>query len=166
VTAVSHYTWDDFPVDDRLGQDEPFNRASDTDVEVNGQRFRQLGDNGWFQLVAWFAGPRNVVRAHDDRAAHTVRVTTHDRAGGATTTTAPRTEADQDIIEETVNEYLAEAGVPARPRGFSWHLRVPAGRQVAELWRAIHAEERQAAKPLEPADTASAARAALAVFYG
>lgn len=166
MSGKPSYGWENFPVDDRLGRVQPFDREADTDIDLDGERYRQLGDTGWYMLVSWLAGPRNIRRAPDDRSAHTVRVTTHDRARRATTSTEVRSEADQDMIEEFVNDYLREAGIPARPRGFSWHLRVPGGRQATELWRAIHALEEQESTSLEPAGTAAAARAALAEFYG
>ncbi|GAA2751841.1 hypothetical protein GCM10009869_17380 [Amnibacterium kyonggiense] len=39
----------------------------------------------------------------------------------------PRSPEDQADIDEAANEYLAAAGLPARPAEFDWFIRRPAG---------------------------------------
>ncbi len=39
----------------------------------------------------------------------------------------PFTAADRRLVDEVVNSFLLDAGVPARPTGFDWFLRVPEG---------------------------------------
>ena len=85
-----------------------------------------LGDNGWFAMMAWAAGPDNVRKTEQSDSGRTVRVT-HISKGVETTFLVPFTPADRCYIEDDVNDYLQEAGIPARPSGFDWYLRVPSG---------------------------------------
>lgn len=69
----------------------------DVRIKDSGQRWELLPENGWFALLAWTAGLNHVSRAAHDRAS----------------------------ADDPVNEFLLEAGVPARPVGFDWFLRIP-----------------------------------------
>ena len=63
------------------------------------QGWEPLPENGWFALMAWTAGLENVGRLARNRSS----------------------------VDESVNEFRLAAGVPARPSGFDWFLRVPDG---------------------------------------
>ncbi|OZV72768.1 hypothetical protein CA850_31895 [Micromonospora echinospora] len=40
---------------------------------------------------------------------------------------SPRSTEDQQIIDDYINEYLGDAGIPSRPTGWRWFLRLPSG---------------------------------------
>ncbi|WP_020673356.1 DUF5956 family protein [Amycolatopsis nigrescens] len=119
----------------------PENRWHDYPIgDIAGSRYAPLPDNGWGMLIAWAAGPARVQRVVDRLEDHTVRVIRRARrTSEATVTTEPRTEADQAGIEADVNSYLAEAAVPPRPRGYTWHLELPDGVEPRRLWAAVNA---------------------------
>lgn len=95
-----------------------------------------LGDNGFFALMAWAAGPDNVRKTVQSDAGRTVQQT-RIRNGVETRELVPFTQADRDYIDDDNNEYLQAAGIPARPSGFDWYLRVPPG------WQESGPQERQ-----------------------
>lgn len=68
--------------------------------------YDRVPDTGWTMLIAWLAGPDHLVRLPDRE---------------------PRPAADQNDIDSGLEEYLAEARIPAPPRGNRWYQRVPAG---------------------------------------
>ena len=90
------------------------------------QGWELLPENGWFALMAWTAGPENLSRAGQCDEGRTVRVA-RVQDGVDSHTVAPFTVQDRCSVDESVNEFLLEAGVPARPSGFDWFLRVPQG---------------------------------------
>lgn len=94
-------------------------KAADGDWEL-------LGENGWFAMMAWAAGPDNVRKTEQSDVGRTVRVT-HIIDGVETTSLVPFTPADRRYVEDDINEYLQAAGIPSRPSGFDWYLRVPSG---------------------------------------
>ncbi|WP_255375908.1 DUF5956 family protein [Saccharomonospora sp. CUA-673] len=110
-------------------------------LEHAGREFRRVGDTGWYMTVCWWAGPGHVVRVRDEPQWHTVRIQVS-RGDVSGSGHALRTEADQDLIEEDVNGFLAEAGIPARPRGYVWFLASPPVGSWASLWRVIADNER------------------------
>jgi hypothetical protein len=121
------YTWDDFP----LLQGNP----EGTHLE--------LADNGYQLMLAWVAGPRRVVRTLDERE-HTTesRIYTgmdvrNPPSKPTRVVVEPRSDEDWAIIDEAANSYLADAGVPPRPRGFRWYLRLSEGVTEEDVWRAV-----------------------------
>ncbi len=63
----------------------------------------------------------------------TFEVTTAD--GGQERGFRPFTSADQAAVDDDIDAYLEDAGLPARPRGFSWYLRTPPHiRPSARFW--------------------------------
>jgi hypothetical protein len=155
------HSWDDFPVLLAVtAQGEPAKK----EIDVGSQRYALLPDNGWGATITWEAGPERAGRVADDVSAY--HVVERTRAGNsrvvAERRTVPRTAADQDIIEESVNDYLAEAGIPPRPPGHAWYLKIPPARSgLKELERAIVANDATGL----PADVRRVARAALADFF-
>lgn len=100
-------------------------RPKSVRVEFGGVAYDRVPDTGWGMLVAWLAGPNHLVRLVDDEQ-HAVTVAV---VQGTTTnaTTEPRTQADQDTINDGIDEYLSDAQVPTPPRGYRWYQRVPHG---------------------------------------
>jgi hypothetical protein len=117
-------TWDDFPLrreDATVEADLPRERV----VRIAGIRYMELPDNGYQLLLAWTAGPTHACR-RIDTTEHTATATL--RGHGSQTpyvTAEPRTEEDWRVVDDMVNSYLREAGVPPRPRGFVWYLELP-----------------------------------------
>lgn len=100
-------------------------RPESVRVEFGGIAYDRVPDTGWGMLVAWLAGPDRLVRLVNNEQ-HAVTVTV---VQGTTTTTAtePRTQSDQDTIDDGIDEYLSDAQVPTPPRGYRWYQRVPRG---------------------------------------
>jgi len=82
-------------------------------------------DSGYGALVVWCAGADHTLRSHDDMSRHRVVIECVDAAGSRTRAARPRTHWDQEQIEAAINDYLADAGVEARPFGFRWFIAVP-----------------------------------------
>lgn len=100
-------------------------RPASARAEVRGAGYDLVPANGFAMLIAWLAGPDRLVRSADSQE-HRVAVTV---VQGATTSsfTEPRTSADQETVDEGIEEYLADAGVPGPPRGYRWYQRLPEG---------------------------------------
>jgi hypothetical protein len=96
----------------------------DVIVEEPSERWLELDDNGWNALIAWAAGAKNLRRTPVSDEGKTVDVTTV-REGVTEVRSIPFTKEDRRIIDESVDEYLAAAGVPPRPRGYVWFIRTP-----------------------------------------
>lgn len=129
-------------------------------VEVDGVAYDRVPDTGWTMLVAWTAGAENLVRL-PDRERHTVKVTIR----GGPARTEPRTQADQDVIDSGIEEYLADARVPRPPRGYRWYQRVPQGcSTLAEAYARINAYLRDSDPGDEPVRPDQPARAVAALF--
>lgn len=163
------HTWADFPVARPSDPRELATRRDPVELRHDGRVHRRVGDSGWHMAICWFAGPEHVVRVPDEPGWHSVRTTfaaTGADAGEPVVEFSERTEADQDLIEEDVNAFLTEAGIPPRPRGFTWFLDVPPDRSLTDLWRLVGERERQLpTKAPRPDETATAVRAAVAHFF-
>lgn len=81
-----------------------------------------LDETGWHSLLIMAAGPSNVVRV-------------------------PKTEAAkyQDDIDDSIDEYLADAPLPPRPRGFDWYLKLPEGLSLRDINSALNEAARDRA---------------------
>ena len=96
----------------------------------------ELGENGWGAIVSWFAGPENVVREPMGIRTDLIRVTCELADGTVESFTETITEAEVQEIEN--DSYLEDSGLPARPRGFRWFLKLPATIQDAGMfWRLL-----------------------------
>jgi hypothetical protein len=84
----------------------------------------ELDDNGWGALMGWSAGAENLRRTPVDDTARTVQVTTTGPTG-VSKAEAAFTAEDRLSVDEDANSYLADAGAPRRPNGFTWHIRLP-----------------------------------------
>ncbi|MBT2597517.1 DUF5956 family protein [Arthrobacter sp. ISL-72] len=78
-------------------------------VKVSAPPFEwiQLEDSTWDALISALAGERNVLRQL--RSGRGIKAD------------------DQEIIDSTIDEHLAAAKIPHRPRGYDWFLRPPPG---------------------------------------
>ncbi|MFF5791269.1 DUF5956 family protein [Paeniglutamicibacter sp. NPDC012692] len=85
-----------------------------------------LPESGWFAMIGWACGVSNLRRFPGSDVGRTVRVTCieHGSEGTYLETFGAEDRAD---VDESVNGYLADAGIPPRPSGFDWYLRVPEG---------------------------------------
>lgn len=64
--------------------------------------------------------------------------------GAKRTWTEPISDADVRGVEDDIDSYLADAGLPPRPRGFRWFLRLPASVEgEKEFWRRLNEVDMQ-----------------------
>lgn len=95
-------------------------------------------NNGWGALVLWASESRNLRRqpGQSDRwqVVHTVT------ADGSTSThELPLTPKDLQELDDDVDTYLSEAGIPPRPRGFIWYIHLPPGvHNEQEFWSILN----------------------------
>lgn len=125
-------------------------------LQHGGREYLRVGDTGWYMTVCWCAGPGHVVRVWDELQWHTVRTRVW-RGDAVGSGQAWRTEADQDLIDDGVNGFLAEAGLPPRPRGYVWFLAAPQTGAWTSLWRVIADNERAIPSRAPTAGEAAAA---------
>jgi hypothetical protein len=112
--------------------------------ESDSKALFELPDQGMCDVIARCAGPEFARKVRDDIGRHRTRVIVRpEGVRPGTFTSMPRSEEDQNVIEEASADYLAGAGVPPRPSGWRWFL-VPladGGDAVQELTRvAIRAQ--------------------------
>lgn len=101
-----------------------------TRLRVGDTTYDRVPDTGFTMLVAWLTGPGHLVRLPDRE---------------------PRASTDQDAIDEGVEGYLADAGVPAPPRGHRWYQRPPHGHDTLED---LYAHVNTALRDTDPDGTA------------
>lgn len=97
-------------------------------------RWAELEETGWDALIAWAAGPQNLRRVLNSDVGRTVSVTCT-RGEMTEQFEEPFTEDDRRIVDDSVDEYLADAGIPSRPRGYRWFIRVPDAYGSARTFR-------------------------------
>lgn len=95
----------------------------------------ELPENGWGALMGWAAGRDNLRRSPSSDVGRTVTGYIED-AHGRTPFVEPFTAADRESIDDDIDMYLRDAGVPPRPRGFVWMIRVPHGHMSPEAFLA------------------------------
>ena len=139
------------------------------DVEdgARGDGWAEVPETGWGMLATWAAGTENVRRMPVDDTGRQIRATIE--TGGVTETRfEPFTDRDRRIIDESVEEYLRDAGVPVPPRGFVWLMRLPPGVATEdELSRKINQGIAESAPgAVNPADIAPVIEGVLDVLYG
>lgn len=104
---------------------------------IDGRPYIELSENGWGAVIAAVAEPHRVRRGALAIADYTTTIV-HERDGRKSSESKPRSEDDQRSIDDDIDEYLAAAGLPPRPRGFRWFIEVPPGVPNAdEFWRRI-----------------------------
>jgi hypothetical protein len=122
-------SWDHVPL-----LDHPPGRPED------GENWYQVDEYGLAVLVLW--------SLRHDRAAsslHTeapVTKLTQETSGQTSTWERPRTAQEQSDVDDDLDSLLADAGVPPRPRGRRWFVRLPADvdleSSLREWWREIY----------------------------
>ena len=93
----------------------------------------ELPENGWGALIGWAAGTENLRRHYSSDEGRTVTVHT-ERAGVQDTFEEPFTAADRRMIDDDISTYLRDAGLPPRPGGYVWKIRVPDGQTSHEAF--------------------------------
>jgi hypothetical protein len=86
----------------------------------------ELPENGLGAVLGAVAGPGRLGRAAGTLGEHGTRVTVTD-ASGERTWHETRTASDQRTVDEAVDDYLRDAGLPPRPRGYRWFIASPLG---------------------------------------
>ncbi|WP_428962974.1 DUF5956 family protein [Micromonospora fluostatini] len=128
--------------------------------------YLELPESGWGALVGWTVGPARLVRCPDRPEDHTTVITTISPAGDDHQA-RPRTAAEQTDLDADINTYLHDAGLPARPPGYRWFLRLPAGHDEDRFWNAVHESlNREQPTATHPADIARQVRTILQEIYG
>lgn len=97
---------------------------NDVSVQEPEKGWELLPENGWFALIGWACGVSNLRRFPGSDVGRTVRVTLIER-GVENSYLEPFSAEDRADIDESINGYLADAGIAPRPTGFDWYLRVP-----------------------------------------
>lgn len=140
-------------------------RPETAQLKLDGVTYDRVPDTGWTMLVAWLAGRNHLVRLPDNEQ-HTVVTPLED--GTTTSTSEPWNQSDQDMIDDGIDEYLADAQVPSPPRGYRWYQRPPVGYDNLDdaytyINRAIQDSdpENKASRPDQLAPLAAQAVAAL-----
>ncbi|MFF5794746.1 DUF5956 family protein [Paeniglutamicibacter sp. NPDC012692] len=99
----------------------------------------ELTENGWGAIASWFAGPENVMREPMGKRTDLVRVTCEKPEGTSTSWTETITEAEIEEIEDDIDGYLADSGLPSRPHGYRWFLRLPSGiKDESDFWSRLN----------------------------
>jgi hypothetical protein len=112
-------------------------------------RWAELEETGWDALIAWAAGPQNLRRFPNSDVGRAVSMTCT-RDGVTEQFEEAFTVDDRRTVDDAVDAYLADAGIPPRPRGYRWFIRVPAAYDSAQ---AFHYDLHQAINAT-PAQTA------------
>jgi len=86
----------------------------------------EVDETGWAAIKLWCAGSDNRARAPRDDRGRVVLVIC-DSKDGRTESFEPFTAEDLHVIEEGIDSYLADAGLPPLPHGYRWFLRIPDG---------------------------------------
>ncbi|MFS8095779.1 hypothetical protein LFM09_01450 [Lentzea alba] len=128
-------------------------------VEEVPAGYVELTENGFGAMVGWLAGMRNVVRLPDSPGLHTTRITGPDGARYE----RERSQEEQDVVDDDIDEYLRDCGLPHRPRGFQWFARLPEGVGADDFWPMIIGTT-EGVGP-HPSETAQAVRELLAARY-
>jgi hypothetical protein len=97
--------------------------------------YYELTDNGLGALIGWLSGAGRLVRCPDRLPHMTIEVCTS--PAGDTSATRPRSAEDQQVIDDGVNDYLRDAGIPDRPSGYRWFLRLPEGYSGEQVESAV-----------------------------
>ncbi|MFT4294967.1 MAG: DUF5956 family protein [Micropruina sp.] len=105
----------------------------DDRIIVGGAGLYLLPDNGYGALIAWLGGAGRTLRAIDRNRGDRIVKESVD----GVVTERPITGAELSECDDMVDDYLAEAGVPPRPRGYLWFTTVDLSHLDRELSRRI-----------------------------
>lgn len=111
------------------------------EFQLAGHRCWLLPENGWARC--WPGSPAppacGACRSTLSSTRPPSRSATAD--GPARRHQRPRTVAEQAIVDDDIDSYLANAGLPPRPRRYTWYLLLPGRTSAARLLKAINTEE-------------------------
>ncbi|MET3934380.1 DUF5956 family protein [Arthrobacter sp. OAP107] len=93
---------------------------------VPSASWAELTENGWGALMGWATGAENLRRHATSDAGRTVTGYI-ERAGEREPFVESLSAADREMIDDDIDTYLRDAGLPPRPRGYVWMIRVPDG---------------------------------------
>lgn len=125
----------------------------------------EVSENGWGALIAWAAGPENLRRTPRSDEGRTVRASC--TTGGTTREwTEPFTAEDRRSVDDSINEFLLDAAIPAQPPGYVWFIRVPPHFSSADAFLGAVNAKMNAGDSRPPAELARAACRAMDHFYG
>lgn len=114
-------TWDGFAVVDSV-------------EAVAGRNPVELPESGAGALLGWALGPNHCVGVKRHPTGKVTRASIEGGTSGARTAwLEPRTDEDWSLLEEVIDDYLGEAGVPGRPAKLAWYLVDTCIRDEAEL---------------------------------
>lgn len=118
------------------GPEDPETPEFDTRgfVTVVGRDYLEMTENGCGAVIATAAGPDRVYCVPLRLSEYKVR-TSWEQNGESRAEVRERNAEDQDDIDNAIEDYLADAGLPLRPRGFRWFIEVPPGIADAEAFR-------------------------------
>lgn len=96
------------------------------DVQEAGpsESWAELAENGWGALMGWAAGDENLRRRPSSDEGRTVAVSI-ERQGLKHFFEEPFSAADRKDVDDDIDTFLRDAGIPPRPRGYVWMIRVP-----------------------------------------
>ena len=126
-------------------------------------------ENGWGALVVWAAGQGNFVRVRAAAGERYGTVVHRLQNGSERLEPFVLTEPDLESIDDDIDSYLADAGLPPRPRGYDWFIRRPPNTDPGEdafwgaVWAAATATLRHDA--VHPSTLKGFAKEALARMY-
>ncbi|MEU5949573.1 DUF5956 family protein [Micromonospora sp. NPDC049460] len=133
---------------------------------VPASNWLELPQSGWGALVGWVAGLTRLVRCPDRPDQHVTTITTSSPTG-THYQVRPRSAAEQADLDADIDAYLRDAGIPARPSGYRWFLRLPAGYGENRFWNDVHESlNREHVAATHPADVARYVRKILHKIYG
>ena len=132
-----------------------------------GDEWLVATENGLGVMAAWAAGTVNVRKMPVDDQGRTVVVECHDSDGHVRAWTEQFTVADRELVDEEIESYLLDAGVPLPPRGWVWLIRRPViFRDDRQLWAHLNQRIAQHASPVpRPSEIAPLLQRAMAELY-
>ena len=111
---------------------------TEVDVIATGDgRYWECGATGFTLMVGWLAGPDTLRRWPETRE-RTQEVVCHDPDGTRTFQRLPLSEQDVREIHDDEDAYLADCGIPPRPRGYRWFQRLPHGLTSGDVLEAVN----------------------------
>ena len=136
-------------------------------VTSAGPEWVKAPENGWGTLAAWSAGTQNCRRQRRDYRSRTVRVTCVAADGTVQERTEPLTADDIEGINDDIESYLSDAGIPLPPRRFAWFIRLPPGFHSGDdFWAAFnHEVYERAPEGIHPRDLVAAMAGAMESLY-
>lgn len=133
MTANSEQTWEHVRL---LTARPPDTEDVYGTVEVDGRRYWECGHSGWHMLIAWLAGQHTLARYPEDRPQYWRHTNNYGRPG--VVSKELETAELKEIANDSVNDYLIDAGLPKRPSGYRWFQVLPPNVDASELTASIN----------------------------